>query len=249
MLSSDSWEGLSDSNMTISSFINVLAEDLDAALQRDPAARSKLEIVFFYPGFHAIAMHRFAHGLWKRRISFAARVVSSASRFITGIEIHPGARIGSGFFIDHGLGVVIGETTKIGNDVTLYQGVTLGGTSLKSGKRHPTLGDGVIIGAGAKVLGAIELGEGVRVGSNSVVLKNVDANTTVVGIPARPVMSRSDSKERTFTAYGTLGDSDPSATLIKELEMKIAELLERVEKLEHLRRNPESSQDDASAKK
>ena len=165
-----------------------LRRDLDAARERDPAARSTTELVLTYPGLHAVWMHRAAHGLNSRGWHLPARVVSQVSRFATGIEIHPGATIGPGFFIDHGMGVVIGETTEIGEDVTVYQGVTLGGTGKHAGKRHPTLRDGVIVGAGASVLGPLEIGEGAKIGAGSIVVKDVPPNSTVVGNPGKPVV-------------------------------------------------------------
>ncbi len=159
------------------SYFNVVRE-------RDPAARSSLEILLCYPGLHAIFFHRMAHFLYKCRCFLLARIISNISRFFTGIEIHPGAQIGKGFFIDHGMGVVIGETAEIGNDVTIFHGVTLGGTGKDQGKRHPTIGDGVTIGTGAKVLGPITVEKGVKIGANAVVLKNVPAGHSAVGIPA-----------------------------------------------------------------
>ena len=168
-------------------FVRRLREDVECVFERDPAARSRLEIITTYPGVHALIWHRIAHALWRRRLRFPARLLAWLSRLLTNIDIHPGARIGRRFFIDHGAGVVIGETAIIGNDVTLYHGVTLGGTTWNKGRRHPTLSDGVMVGAGAKVLGAITLGEGVRVGANSVVVNDVPAQQSVVGIPARMV--------------------------------------------------------------
>ena len=162
-------------------------EDIDCVFERDPAARNRLEVVLTYPGFHSLS-HRIAHWLWQHRCKLFARYLSAFARWLTLIEIHPGARIGRRFFIDHGAGVVIGETTLIGNDVTLYHGVTLGGTSWDKGKRHPTLRDGVVIGAGAKVLGPISIGKGARVGANSVVVKDVPEEMSVVGIPGRVVL-------------------------------------------------------------
>ncbi|MCX8084207.1 MAG: serine O-acetyltransferase [Calditerrivibrio sp.] len=164
-----------------------IKEDINAIFERDPAARSTLEIIFCYPGFHARQFHRLAHWLWNKKLFFLARFVSHISRFLTGIEIHPGAKIGKRFFIDHGMGVVIGETAEIGDDVTIYHGVTLGGVSLNKGKRHPTIGNGVVIGSGAKVLGPFKVGDGAKIGSNSVVIKEVPENATVVGIPGRVV--------------------------------------------------------------
>lgn len=167
-----------------------LREDVRTVFARDPAARSTLEVICCYPGLHALWWHRFAHFLWRYRLRFFARFVSHVSRFLTGIEIHPGARIGRRFFVDHGTGVVIGETAEIGDDVLLYQGVVLGGTTLKRGKRHPTVGNNVVVGCGAVVLGAIRIGDGARIGSGSVVVKPVPPGVTVVGIPARMVDDR-----------------------------------------------------------
>jgi serine O-acetyltransferase len=162
--------------------------DIRTVKERDPACRSSLDVVFSYPGFHALFFHRIAHRFWGWGLKFLARLVSHISRMLTGIEIHPAVKVGKGFFIDHGMGVVIGETTEIGDNVTLYQGVTLGGVSLKKEKRHPTLRDNVVVGAGAKVLGPFEVGENSRIGSNSVVVKEVPPNSTVVGIPGRIVI-------------------------------------------------------------
>lgn len=165
-----------------------LKEDIRSVFHRDPAARNTFEVLTNYPGLHALWMHRIAHGLWRRGLKWLGRFVSAVSRWFTGIEIHPGAQIGRRFFIDHGMGVVIGETAVIGDDVTLYQGVTLGGTSWNKGKRHPTLKDGVVVGAGAKVLGPFDVGENAKVGSNAVVTKEVPAGATVVGIPGRIIL-------------------------------------------------------------
>ncbi|MCA0994649.1 serine O-acetyltransferase [Alloyangia pacifica] len=167
----------------------LISADFAAIRQRDPAARGKLETALTYPGLHATVAHRLAHGLWRRGWRFWARLLSYAARAVTGIDIHPGAQIGPGFFIDHGAGVVIGETAEVGRDVTLYHGVTLGGVSWSPGKRHPTLGDGVMVGAGAKILGPITVAAGARVGANSVVVEAVPPGATVVGIPARIVRS------------------------------------------------------------
>ena len=172
----------------VSRFTSALRRDLDVARERDPAARSDAEMVLTYPGLHAIWLHRAAHGMEQRKWHLPARMVSQFSRFLTGIEIHPGATIGPGFFIDHGMGVVIGETTEIGEDVTIYQGVTLGGTGKHGGKRHPTVRDGVTVGAGASVLGPLEVGEGAKIGAGSIVVKDVPANSTVVGNPGKPVI-------------------------------------------------------------
>ena len=163
-----------------------IREDIVAARRRDPAARGSIEIALLYPGLHAIWVHRVSHLLWRRGWRFVARAVSQLARWLTGIEIHPGARIGRRFFIDHGMGVVIGETAEVGDDVMLYHGVTLGGTSLSHGKRHPTLGDGVVVGSGAKVLGPVTIGARSAVGANAVVTKDAPADSIVVGIPAKP---------------------------------------------------------------
>lgn len=170
-------------------FRTLVAQDFAAIRARDPAARGRLETALCYPGLHATFAYRIANGLWRRRFRFGARLLSYLARAVTGIDIHPGATIGPGFFIDHGAGVVIGETAEIGADVTLYHGVTLGGVSWSPGKRHPTLGDGAMIGAGAKILGPVTLGAGVRVGANSVVVEDVPAEATVIGIPARIVQT------------------------------------------------------------
>lgn len=160
-------------------------EDLRAAREHDPAARSRVEIFLLYSGVHALWAHRVAHWLWTHKARFIARALSQSSRFFTGIEIHPGATIGRRMFIDHGMGIVIGETAEVGDDVMMYHGVTLGGTSLSKGKRHPTIGDGTIIGAGAKVLGPVTIGAGSRIGANAVVIKDAPANSVLVGVPAK----------------------------------------------------------------
>ncbi len=161
--------------------------ELQAALSRDPAARNVWDIVLLYPGFHALVFHRVAHALWQRHIPFVPRLLSQVARAVTGIEIHPGATIGPGLFIDHGMGVVIGETAEIGRNVTLFQGVTLGGTGKEKGKRHPTIGNNVVIGSGAKVLGNLLIGDNVQIGANAVVIRDVPANSVVVGVPGRIV--------------------------------------------------------------
>lgn len=173
-----------------------IKEDIKSVFHRDPAARNTLEVLFNYPGLHAIWIHRFSHWLWKLQLGWLARFVSNISRFITGIEIHPGAVLGRRVFIDHGMGVVIGETAIVGDDVTLYHGVTLGGTSWSSGKRHPTLERNAVIGAGAKILGPITIGENARVGSNSVVVKDVPNNATCVGIPGRNILPKKEDLKR-----------------------------------------------------
>lgn len=171
-------------------FIALIKEDLDCVFGRDPAARSRLEVLLTYPGLHAILLHRLGHTLWHSGWRFTARLLAYLSRFMTNIDIHPGACIGRRFFIDHGAGVVIGETAEIGDDCTLYHGVTLGGTTWNKGKRHPTLGAGVVVGAGAKILGAIRVGDGARIGANSVVIRDVPSGRTAIGIPARLVGGR-----------------------------------------------------------
>ncbi len=162
-----------------------LRRDVQAVRERDPAARSTLEVLLCYPGVHALVLHRFAHAIWRRGFTVSARFVSHVARFLTGIEIHPAARLGPGLFIDHGMGVVIGETAEVGENVTLLQGVTLGGTSLKREKRHPTLGNNVVVGAGAKIIGGFKIGDGSRIGAGSVVVREVPTNSVVVGVPGR----------------------------------------------------------------
>ena len=211
-----------------------LREDVEAVFQRDPAARSRLEVVLCYPGIHALMLHRLAHALWRRRWVVAARCVSQLSRFMTGIEIHPGATIGRRFFIDHGMGVVIGETAEIGDDVTLYQGVTLGGVSLDPGKRHPTLGNEVVVGAGAAVLGPFTVGDGARIGSNAVVVKEVPAGATVIGIPARAVGPQAVS-EHCFAPYGTSSAVDPVSRSLERLAERVRELEQRLDEQEQPR--------------
>jgi serine O-acetyltransferase len=193
-------------------------EQIRTVFQRDPAARSALEIVLCYPGFHAILLHRAAHRLYRARWFTAARMISQLSRTLTGIEIHPGARIGRRFFIDHGMGVVIGETTEIGDDVLLYQGVTLGGTGKDTGKRHPTIGNEVVIGTGAKILGNIRIGDRAKVGAGSVVVRPVPDDSTVVGVPGR-VVRGSDTDP---LAHGHL--PDPEGQAIEDLARRVAEL-------------------------
>lgn len=205
---------------------STIKEQIDTIFREDPAAKSTVEIILCYPGFHAILLHRMAHSLYLRGWYLTARIISAFSRQFTGIEIHPGARIGRRFFIDHGMGVVIGETAEIGDDVLLYQGVTLGGTGIQKGKRHPTLGDHVVIGGGAKVLGNITLGSFVKVGAGSVVVRSVPDHSTVVGIPGRIVQSRSQEKA---LEHGKL--PDPGAQEIDELRARITELEQLVHEL------------------
>ncbi|MFZ5791592.1 MAG: serine O-acetyltransferase EpsC [Pseudomonadota bacterium] len=215
-----------------------LKVELDSIIARDPAARSRIEVALTYPGFHAVLIHRLAHAVWIRGWRFLGRMLSQIGRFLTGIEIHPGATIGRRLFIDHGMGVVVGETAEIGDDVTMYHGVTLGGVapSVNSAaqvnrKRHPTIADGAIIGSGAQVLGPITVGARARVGANAVVVKDVPAGCAVVGIPARPI-TRECSGE--FMAYGTpTGDMpDPVARAIEGLMEQVTALKARVEELE-----------------
>jgi serine O-acetyltransferase len=215
-----------------------LIEDIDSIMARDPAAKTRLDVVFSYPGFHALVFYRLSHQLWGWRWRGLARWVSHLARWLTGIEIHPGAEIGRRLFIDHGMGVVIGETAEIGDDVTLYQGVTLGGTSLHDGKRHPTLGKGVVVGAGAQVLGPLTVGPGARIGANAVVLKDVPEGVTMVGIPARPVQPRPTVVTKDvpleFCAYGTQnGDMpDPVAKAIDGLCDQVTAMKRHIDELE-----------------
>ena len=215
-------------------FFGRLTEDIDSYMVRDPAARSRIEVILCYPGYHSILFYRFANLAWRRNFYLMGRLISNLGRFITGVEIHPGAEIGQRFFIDHGMGVVVGETSKVGDDVTLYQGVTLGGTSLEKGKRHPTIGDGVIIGSGAQVLGPLNVGNGARIGANAVVLQDVPQGATMVGIPAKIVMGRDKSLEDEFCAYGTPieGLPDPVARSFESLRNQLNVLGERVVELE-----------------
>lgn len=205
--------------------IRTLANDLNVVFERDPAARNRLEVVLTYPGLHALWSHRVAHWLWKHNFKLPGRWLSHVARFFTGIEIHPGAQIGSGFFIDHGMGVVIGETAEIGNDVTLYHGVTLGGVSLAKGKRHPTIGNDVVIGAGAKVLGSITVSDGSRIGANAVVVKPVPANAVVVGVPGQVVVRSRPGDERVDLHHDRLPDT---------IGESLASVMNRLETLERL---------------
>ncbi len=214
-----------------------ILSDIDSFFTRDPAARSRLEVIICYPGLHALLFHRLSHWLWKHNVKLPARFMSYLSRFITGIEIHPGAVLGEHLFIDHGMGVVIGETATIGNNVTIYHDVTLGGTSLEKGIRHPQLGDDVIIGAGAQLLGPIRIGSGARIGSNAVVIGDVEENTTVVGVPARPVKDKtvcSKAEEHIFAPYGTPAaeDVDPINRAFSQLNSEITSLKQRIDELE-----------------
>lgn len=208
----------------------LLKDDIDVVFEQDPAARSYLEVVLTYSGLHAIWAHRLAHFFFKKKLFFIARAISQISRFFTGIEIHPGAVIGRRFFIDHGMGVVIGETCIIGNNVTLYQGVTLGGTGKERGKRHPTLEDNVLVATGAKVLGSIVVGENSKVGAGSVVLKSVPANATVVGIPGKVVI-QDGVKVKPDLNHQNM--PDPMMDKCESMEMKIAELKREIERLKN----------------
>ena len=215
----------------------VLGEDLRAALQRDPAARNWFEVLTSYSGLHAVWLHRIAHWLWKHHLRLLARWLSQCNRFLTGIEIHPGAQIGAGLFIDHGMGVVIGETTEIGRDVTLYHGVTLGGVSLKKGKRHPTIEDEVVIGAGAKVLGAITIGECSRIGANAVVVEDVPRESVVVGVPGKVVHKEMPSTHIPDLNHNKLPDM--VSQNLQEMQERLMALEARLQKLEKPRNKGE----------
>ncbi len=205
--------------------IRAIRRDIRSVQRRDPAARGAIEVFLCYSGLHAIWAHRLAHWLWRHGLRFLARIVSQTSKVITSIEIHPGAQIGPGLFVDHGVGVVIGETAEVGADVTLYHGVTLGGTSLEKGKRHPTLGDRVVVGAGAKLLGAIEIGDDSRIGANSVVVHSVPPNSVVVGVPGRIVIrSRAHQPQDAPDLHHEIMPDTLGAT--------VASLLARIERLE-----------------
>ncbi len=218
-------------------FLERLKEDIAAIMERDPAARSRREVVLCYPGLHAVLLHRLAHAAWRAGWLLVGRSISHFGRLVTGIEIHPGARIGRRLFIDHGMGCVIGETSEIGDDVTLYHGVTLGGVSLENEKRHPTLEDGVIVGSGAQVLGPITVGAGARIGANAVVLKPVAPGVTMVGIPARQALPRQRAGEAGFRAYGTSdgGIPDPLGKAFDGLLGEIESHRLRLEALEEER--------------
>lgn len=208
-------------------WIESIRSDIQAVFDNDPAARSTLEVVLTYSGLHAIWAHRIAHQLYRKRLYFLARIISQLSRFFTGIEIHPGASIGKRLFIDHGMGVVIGETCEIGDDVVLYQGVTLGGTGKEKGKRHPTIGSNVVIGSGAKVLGSFTVGEHSRIGANAVVLREVPSNSTVVGIPGT-IVQRNGRKENKLDHTNL---PDPTLEMHRQLSAEIAALQEELQRL------------------
>jgi serine O-acetyltransferase len=219
-----------------------LRDEIDATLARDPAARSRLEVVLCYPGFHALVYHRLAHWLWRRGWLLAGRFVSHIGRVLTGIEIHPGARIGRRVFIDHGMGVVIGETAEVGDDVTLYQGVTLGGTSLTRGaKRHPTLGNGVIVGSHAQILGPFRVGDGARIGAQALVQSEVPDGARMVGVRARPLGARvaEPGAEPVFQPYGICENiPDPIARALNGLLDEVASLSARVAEIENAKAPP-----------
>ena len=232
-----------------------IREDIACVFERDPAARSTWEVITCYPGFHALLIHRLAHWLWRMKMRWLARFVSHVSRFLTGIEIHPGAKIGRRVFIDHGMGVVIGETAELGDECTLYHGVTLGGTTWNKGKRHPTLGRGVVIGAGAKLLGPIVVGDGARVGSNAVVVKDVPRGATAVGIPARVILDEHDKTREEkaaklgFSAYAVTAkaEDDPLAKAVEglldhsvEIDKRIELILNQIEELQAEREDTQS---------
>ena len=231
-----------------------IREDIACVFERDPAARSTWEVITCYPGFHALLIHRLAHRLWRMKLRWVARFVSHVSRFLTGIEIHPGAKVGRRVFIDHGMGVVIGETAELGDDCTLYHGVTLGGTSWNKGKRHPTLRQGVVIGAGAKVLGPVVVGEGAKIGSNAVVVKDVPAGATALGIPARVILDEQDKTREEkaaklgFSAYAVTAkaEDDPLAKAVQGLLDHSVDMDKRIElilnQIEELQAEREESQ-------
>ncbi|ADL08829.1 serine O-acetyltransferase [Thermosediminibacter oceani] len=217
------------------SFLKTIRDDIKVVFERDPAVKSVLEVILCYPGFHAILMHRIAHFFYNRKLFLIARIISQVARFLTGIEIHPGAKIGKGFFIDHGMGVVIGETTEIGDNVTLYQGVTLGGTGKEKGKRHPTLGNNIVVGAGAKVLGPIKIGDNCKIGAGAVVLKDVPPNCTVVGVPGKAVVRKKiDFAREDFTKVDLDHHllPDPVADMMRSLQRKLEELEKKIDWLE-----------------
>ena len=209
------------------SMFKAIKQDLQAVFERDPAATSKVAVILTYAGLHALLAHRVSHWLWSHRVPFIPRAVSHLARWLTGIEIHPGAKIGTGFFIDHGMGVVIGETTEIGDYVTLFQGVTLGGTGKERGKRHPTLGNHVVVGAGAKILGGIRIGDNVKIGANSVVLKSVPANSTVIGVPARVI--KAEGGRLPEATMDHINIPDPIADRFEALERELIELRKALE--------------------
>ncbi|MBP8154045.1 MAG: serine O-acetyltransferase [Nitrospira sp.] len=204
-----------------------VSQDLQAIFDRDPAATSRLEVILTYAGFHALLAYRLAHWLKGQHVPFLPRAISQLARWLTGIEIHPSAKIGERFFIDHGMGVVIGETAEVGDNVTLFQGVTLGGTGKERGKRHPTLGSHVVVGAGAKILGGITIGDNVKIGANSVVLKSVPPNSTVIGVPARIIKSQGERLPDATMDHTNM--PDPTADRFAALELELIELRKKLE--------------------
>ncbi len=210
-----------------------IIDDIKVVFDRDPAAKSVFEVIFMYPGFHAIVLHRIAHSLWKLKIPILPRMISAFNRFLTGIDIHPGAQIGKRFFIDHGMGVVIGETTIIGDNVLLYQGVTLGGTGKEKGKRHPTLGNDIVVGSGAKVLGNITVGDNVKIGAGSVVITNVPADSTAVGVPAR-IVRKGERHPEDSLQLGKLPDIE--AIEVEKLCRKVTQLEKLLRKAKKLKK-------------
>lgn len=223
----------------MNSMFRRLRRDIQAVYERDPAVKSLLEVLLCYPGLHALWMHRIAHWFYNRRLFLIARFISHVSRFLTGIEIHPGARIGEGVFIDHGMGVVIGETAEIGNNVTLYQGVVLGGSGKEKGKRHPTIEDNVVIAAGAKVLGSFRVGAHAKIGAGAVVLREVPPNTTVVGVPGRVVKENGKRVEQVDLDHCNL--PDPVERVVRQMQARIELLEERIRELERNRDESECS--------
>lgn len=211
---------------------SAIKSDIKAIFERDPAVNNILEVILCYSGLHAIIFHRFTHCLYEMGLRTIPRIISQVVRFMTGVEIHPGAEIGKGFFIDHGMGVVIGETTEIGDNVTMYQGVTLGGTGKEKGKRHPTLGDDVLIGAGAKILGSIEIGNDVKIGAGSVVLDSVPENSTVVGIPGR-IIAREGERVHPEIKLNHCELPDPVGDTVYSLQSRIEKLEKEVKELRH----------------
>jgi serine O-acetyltransferase len=228
----------SDGPHSVSEFVEWVAEDVRAVLQNDPAARNAMEVVLVYPGLHALWAHRVSHALWKRGMILRPRVLAHASRILTGIEIHPAARIGRRVFIDHGMGIVVGETATIGDDCLIYKGALLGGTSLERTDRHPTLGSGVVVGSGACILGPIHIGDNAKVGSNSVVVRDVPANTTVVGVPARPAGRRS----KQLLDHADL--PDPMVKLMRDMMEEIEQLQCRIRKLEGVAESRDAAVED-----
>ena len=224
--------------MKVIEVLGQLKQDINVIIERDPAAKTILEVILCYPGLHALIAHRIAHYLYKKKLVLLPRLISQITRFFTGIEIHPGAKIGQGLFIDHGMGVVIGETAVVGDNVTIYQGVTLGGTGKEKGKRHPTIGNNVFIGSGAKVLGSIKIGDNVKIGAGSVVTKPVPSNTTVVGVPGKVVVRRSSPLDDMPVVTKSVCNKeirveempDPVQEAIQELLRRIEELESKLEK-------------------